>query len=275
MNRLEFMKELARLLADLPKEEKIEVLKYYNGYFDDAGEENETAIIEELGSPAKVAASVKAGMEDDLAEHLEFTEKGVDDEKTVQEYEESHSQGQPAGEGAGGRSGYDPGRSSADPLRGYGAYDYNKTDYGRDPRFNSPYEEPREGNNGWKNFAIVLLVIVTFPVWIGLAGGMLGLVVGLFGVLMGICGAAIGCMAGVLGAGIGCFLHGIAQLFVAPLAGMLSISVGLLLAGIGLILLLLCGWVLRTVFGRVLPFVFHMIGSVFSWIGGLFGRKRA
>ena len=45
MNRLEFMKQLARLLDDLPREEKIEVLKYYNGYFDDAGAENEAEII--------------------------------------------------------------------------------------------------------------------------------------------------------------------------------------------------------------------------------------
>ena len=88
MNRLEFMKELARLLDDLPREEKIEILKYYNGYFDDAGQENEAAIIEELGSPAKVAASVKAGMDESSADHVEFTEKGVNDEKTVHEYEE-------------------------------------------------------------------------------------------------------------------------------------------------------------------------------------------
>ena len=53
MNRLEFMKQLARLLDDLPREEKIEILKYYNGYFDDAGVENEAEIIAQLGSPER------------------------------------------------------------------------------------------------------------------------------------------------------------------------------------------------------------------------------
>lgn len=65
MNRLEFMKELARLLDDLPREEKIEVLKYYNGYFDEAGPEQEAAVIEELGTPEEIAKTIKAGMEED------------------------------------------------------------------------------------------------------------------------------------------------------------------------------------------------------------------
>ena len=77
MNRLEFMKQLARLLDDLPREEKIEILKYYNGYFDDAGTENEAEIIAQLGNPEKVAAEVKAGMED------AFAQEDVPDQKVA------------------------------------------------------------------------------------------------------------------------------------------------------------------------------------------------
>jgi uncharacterized membrane protein len=35
-------------------------MDYYNEYFDDAGPENEQKVIEELGSPAQIAARIKA-----------------------------------------------------------------------------------------------------------------------------------------------------------------------------------------------------------------------
>ena len=62
MNRIMFMTELAALLQDISAEERVEAMRYYNNYFDDAGEENEQKVIEELGSPKKVAAEVKAGL---------------------------------------------------------------------------------------------------------------------------------------------------------------------------------------------------------------------
>ena len=40
MNRARFIKELERLLLDLPAGERKEALQYYNDYFDDAGPEN-------------------------------------------------------------------------------------------------------------------------------------------------------------------------------------------------------------------------------------------
>ena len=53
MNRVEFMETLSRLLQDIPEEDRIDALKYYNDYFDDAGPENEQNVIEELESPEK------------------------------------------------------------------------------------------------------------------------------------------------------------------------------------------------------------------------------
>ena len=51
MNREQFIAQLARLLQDLPPAERQEAIRYYQEYFDDAGEENEDAVIQELGSP--------------------------------------------------------------------------------------------------------------------------------------------------------------------------------------------------------------------------------
>lgn len=64
MNRSEFMEQLAHLLVELPDEERMEAIRYYNDYFDEAGPENEKKVIRELGRPEKVAASIKANVQE-------------------------------------------------------------------------------------------------------------------------------------------------------------------------------------------------------------------
>jgi len=59
MTKDQFMKELARLLQDISPEEREEALAYYEGYFADAGPEAEAEVLRELGSPEKVAATIK------------------------------------------------------------------------------------------------------------------------------------------------------------------------------------------------------------------------
>ena len=41
MNRIEYMTKLASLLQDIPEVERRDAMKYYNDYFDEAGEEND------------------------------------------------------------------------------------------------------------------------------------------------------------------------------------------------------------------------------------------
>lgn len=65
MNRLEFMRELASLLSGMPEKEREEALVYYSDYFDDAGVENEQNVIQSLGSPQKVAESIRRDMGED------------------------------------------------------------------------------------------------------------------------------------------------------------------------------------------------------------------
>lgn len=79
MNRAQFMEQLKRLLSDIPESERQEALDYYENYFDDAGEENEAAVIRELGSPGKVAAIIKADLHESNEHYAEYTEKGYED----------------------------------------------------------------------------------------------------------------------------------------------------------------------------------------------------
>ena len=77
MNREEFLSQLERLLYDIPAQEREEALEYYNGYFDDAGKEKEAEVIQELGSPGKVAAIIKADLSGNEADYEEYTEQGI------------------------------------------------------------------------------------------------------------------------------------------------------------------------------------------------------
>lgn len=60
MNRKEFMEQLENHLSRVTEQERTDALRFYEEYFDEAGPENEARVIEELGSPAKVAAQIKA-----------------------------------------------------------------------------------------------------------------------------------------------------------------------------------------------------------------------
>lgn len=79
MNRIEFMAGLEGLLQDISAEERQEALIYYQDYFDDAGAENEQKVISELGSPEKVAATIKADLKGQNDANSEYRESGYAD----------------------------------------------------------------------------------------------------------------------------------------------------------------------------------------------------
>lgn len=75
MNQERFLAELAHLLQDLPEDEREEALEFYRCYFEDAGIENEAAVMEELGSPEKVAYTIRESL-NNSEEQGEYTENG-------------------------------------------------------------------------------------------------------------------------------------------------------------------------------------------------------
>lgn len=247
MSRLDFIKELARLLDDLPREEKIEILKYYNGYFDDAGEENEAAIIAELGSPEKVAAEVKAGMQEDLSREG----KTLDGQS-----------------GASQADGSMAGAMFEESKETEGSYQYDQS---KDQPYVYGEQEAsrRKRANGWKTIAIIAILMVTFPVWIGLLGGLLGLVGGAIGLAVSLIVGLFGLLIGVVVTAVACVIDGIATLVVAPITGMLSLAVGIFLLG----LMLLVGLLIGLIFGKLIPWIIKSIGKLFQWfrksIGGI------
>lgn len=55
MNRESFMSALRTHLSGMPTEERQRALRYYEEYFDDAGEENEQDVLQKIGDPAEIA----------------------------------------------------------------------------------------------------------------------------------------------------------------------------------------------------------------------------
>ncbi|MFQ7173649.1 MAG: HAAS signaling domain-containing protein [Thomasclavelia ramosa] len=62
-------------------------MQYYEDYFDEAGPENEQQVINDLGSPERVAAIIKAGLDNQFDQDIEYSEKGMDNSNYKQSRE--------------------------------------------------------------------------------------------------------------------------------------------------------------------------------------------
>ena len=80
MNQEKFLQELEYLLSDISQVGREEAMEYYRCYFEDAGAENETRVLRELGSPQKVADMIKEGLRSS-GEAGEYTETGYHTEE--------------------------------------------------------------------------------------------------------------------------------------------------------------------------------------------------
>lgn len=58
MTKQEYLAELNTYLMSLPLEEREDAVRFYEEYFEDAGPENEQAVIDELGKPFALAKSI-------------------------------------------------------------------------------------------------------------------------------------------------------------------------------------------------------------------------
>ena len=195
MNRVEFMAELERLLADLPEDEQQAAVQYYADYFADAGAENEAEVIRELGSPEKTAESIKADYYGRTFDESRFEHK---------DYMEKYGQ-QASGQQTSGQQQAGPAGASVEGKK--------------------PWT-----SRGLKILLIVLIAIVVWPVTLGIACAALGVVAAVIGFFAGLVIAA----AAIMIAGVVAAVAGLA-LMVIPPAGMIVTGVGILLFVLGLI----------------------------------------
>lgn len=93
----------------------------------------------------------------------------------------------------------------------------------------TPPPTPAQQKPGWTGGQIALLIvllILSFPIWIGLVAALFGVIVGLFGAVIGIIAAFGICAIGFIVAGIGSFIVGV------PAVGLFSIGLALFFIGL-------------------------------------------
>lgn len=225
MNRIEFMTELAALLQDIPVVERQEAMKYYNDYFDDAGEENEHQVVEELESPAKVAATIKAD--------LNITEKEQRDE-TYGEYRETgykdtrfERKDVPVGRTA---------QSEENRYQESGGYQYQTGQY-QEAESGESYrgEEPPKTNSALKIILIIAIILIGAPVIIPVAVAAVAVVfvcvLAAFLIFLSVVIASVA----VAITGIVLFCTGIITLIPEIAVGLALIGTGLILSALGTI----------------------------------------
>lgn len=252
------MERLGELLESVPDGEREEALQYYNDYFDDAGEENEESVIQELGCPEQVALRIEA----ELSEaDSEYSERGYEDVRFRDAQElVSHSQSSTANNGANNTQ-----------------TDWNNDSNGAQSSWNNAPQpnrtsqpEAKKPINIWKIVAIVLLCIFAAPIIIPLCIAAIVVVAALIISVVAVCFGIVVAGFAILFAGIVVIGVGLAKLFVAPAIGLAVGGVGFLLFALGVLLSLVTLWCAV----KVVPWVIRGIVSLIRRLVGKAGAKE-
>lgn len=274
MNRQEFMRQLEYLLRGIPENEKMDALAYYNNYFDEAGVENEQNVIRELGSPEHVAQTILADFrESGYGAPRDYGAPEMGTRPAAYEGGE-HQQNQGAyhgGEYQKNQGTYnDGGYQQNQSTYNSGGYQQNQSTYhggGYQQSQGQSVNVPRKKMSTSTIILIVILAVLTFPLWIGLFGGLfgglVGLLGGLFGIVVGIAGAGIGLLVG----SVVCIGGGILAVFTAPMEGFAMIGVGAILLAVSILMVL---------FSVLLTFQWLpvLVKAVVKWGKGLLHRQK-
>ena len=227
MNRTEFMNQLDSLLYDLPIDERDEALRFYEDYFDDAGVLEEERIIGELGSPEKVAKSIRNNVLGKVEKDAgEFTERGY--ENPMDRESLHHVMVQKKSDNQEEKNQF---QSTA-------------------------YQQPKKDNT--KLVLMIALVVCTFPIWIGILGGAFGIVIGLAGLFFGLVVGFGATFIGLLVGAVALLVTGIIRLFTEPATGCIMVGISFLLAAFSLVFLT----VTIAITTKLIPSVVRMITNL-------------
>lgn len=235
MNKENFLKELAYLLQDIPDEERVDALAYYEDYFDAAGEENEAKVLAELQSPERVAALIKAGFNANFEETIEYSESSMGDSR------------------------YNKQNEVIIPEMEEEKASYKNTR-------NDRKETWFKGNNN-RNIllimGIVFIAIFGLPVF-GAGFGVFVAIVAIiysFGIVLGACGFAAFVVA------ISILIKSLWELGRYPAASLVGMGTSLLLVAMGIFLFKNIKWPFKVV-PEIIRGVIDLIRELFNKVGG-------
>ena len=202
------MQKLEQALADVSAEERQEALQYYRDYLDDAGLTETDQVPESLGTPEKIAESIRGSVAGE-PEAGNFTERGFGVEDT---------------------GNY--------PAKRQENYYENQTSFTQ-----SSQDSAKKQRNGWKVIAILLLGILFSPIWIPLGICVLAFIFAIFMILVALLAAFVAAAVALLAGGIGVVIWGFTQIGVSVPGAVVLIGAGLLMTALGFLLTVFFGWV--------------------------------
>lgn len=273
MNREQFIAQLARLLQDLPPAERKEAIRYYQEYFDDAGEENEDAVIQELGSPGKVAASIKANLQyggstfgaNDTDMENTGTESQTKDAdgwqqngQTMNRWNQSTQQGWQNAD-TQGQNGQQGTWQNADTQGQSG-----QQQTWQNSSTQSPYamqaRKPKRGVGGWA--LLIIILVFASPVLLGVGGGALSIFIGILATVFALWISFFAVAIGMIGGGIAVLIKGILHASSSPAAGLVSMGGGLICIALGILCAVFFLWFTFQLCPRVLRTTLNFISRI-------------
>ena len=228
MNRVQYMEELTRLLADIPAEEREDAINYYNDYFDEGGEENEEATIAPLGSPEQLAGTIKLANSSAQVIEGEFTEAGY----------------------------------QSDILRGANELDkYTQVSQSVPDKKNMSV-----GMIILIVILAIFALPILVPVALSILGIGIGLAAGLIGLVIGISAAVIACgiaaiIVGVVGSGVGFMLFP-----TSAVAATAMLGVSFVVLSFGILFMMGCINLVAKIVPPVIRGIVNIVKKVFGFI---------
>lgn len=258
MNREQFIAQLARLLQDLPPAERQEAIHYYQEYFDDAGEENEDAVIQELGSPGKVAASIKANLQYGGST---FGANDTDMENTGTESQTKDADGWQ-------QNGQTMNRWNQSTQQGWQNADTQgqsgQQQTWQNSSTQSPYamqaRKPKRGVGGWA--LLIIILVFASPMLLGVGGGALGIFIGILATVFALWISFFAVAIGMIGGGIAVLIKGILHAISSPAAGLVSMGGGLICIALGILCAVFFLWFTFQLCPRVLRTTLNFISRI-------------
>lgn len=227
MSKKEFLDQLSELLSDLSPEDKEEALSYYKEYIEDAGLENEAAILKELGSVSDLAKAIKIGLS-----NRDYSEEGSWRNFYAPETKSDNFQ--------------------QDSTSKDNSYEYSDS--------TDVQKKNASDSTSRKNKLILAVIIAAFlaPVWLPVAGTIFSVVITVIVII-----ACVLLVASILGfvlaiASIILFAIGLFTLLTDTLLGITLVGVSLVLAASAILFILLSFWI----FGKVMPLIFNSISNL-------------
>ena len=225
MSKDEFLNRLSFLLCDISFEEREEALSYYREYIEDAGLENEEAIVNELGSVEHLAQEIKNGLSN--KNNPDF------------DYRRTFAALEPKATYTGG--------TQQETYEHYTDIDTIK----------------KERNKSHLLLAIIALAFLS-PIWFPIVGtvfsAVLTVILAIFGIVLGL--GITGVVMAIVGVVL--FICGLVQLLSAPLVGIALIGASMIVVALGLLFLVFIIWACSTVIpfciNGISSFIHHITG---------------